>query len=446
MILYVICSLMLNLLYCTNIFQICRLYDDAPHKKSSLILVGFQFICCIFSRSTASIPELLLPCLAATVLTYLLLVINPVIFLRHKKQAAYVAVTLLVIDSICQSLLQLLLNCFSAKLVSPLLLKAFSILLNLVLLLFLLRMSEQRRVQIQEIILFIPNHLYILILITLFLMELLCAVSVFELKNTDFKNAIIVTTSFLLLPMVAVIIVLLFRNFSSKHYYEHTSDLMKNQLESQIQHYQKMDRNAYNRRAFLHDYRNHLLVIRSILQSGDSENAVRLVSELIEKSGAFSGSRGSFRSGNDVADAILENKCAAAADHQIGFQFEGVLSPDIPVFQLCTILSNALDNAIEACEHVQPDAKPAVSVQAAVAQQFQVLIISNPHANQTPSLKTTKEDKDAHGFGLYNIQKSVNDLGGNMDIRFLPDTYTIEIEFPLTPDLRKAGNQEPARA
>lgn len=58
-----------------------------------------------------------------------------------------------------------------------------------------------------------------------------------------------------------------------------------------------------------------------------------------------------FSSGNQIADSILSEKSESAANIGTQIQFSGFISDEIPAVDLCTMLSNALDNAIEACEN-----------------------------------------------------------------------------------------------
>lgn len=100
-----------------------------------------------------------------------------------------------------------------------------------------------------------------------------------------------------------------------------------------------------------------------------------------------------FSSGNQIADSILSEKSESAANIGTQIQFSGFISDEIPAVDLCTMLSNALDNAIEACEKLSLTDSAVITVKCAVVQNVQVIKLSNPNPdNKIPQkpLSSTK--------------------------------------------------------
>lgn len=85
-----------------------------------------------------------------------------------------------------------------------------------------------------------------------------------------------------------------------------------------------------------------------------------------------------FSSGNQIADSILSEKSESAANIGTQIQFSGFISDEISAVDLCTMLSNSLDNAIEACEKLSLTDSAVITVKCAVVQNVQVIKISNP--------------------------------------------------------------------
>ena len=138
-----------------------------------------------------------------------------------------------------------------------------------------------------------------------------------------------------------------------------------------------------------------------------------------------------FSSGNQIADSILSEKSESAANIGTQIQFSGFISDEIPAVDLCTMLSNALDNAIEACEKLSLTDSAVITVKCAVVQNVQVIKLSNPNPDNKNSTETSKLDKDNHGFGLYNIRRTVEKLGGEMRIPKQFPEFVLELEFPI---------------
>ncbi len=76
---------------------------------------------------------------------------------------------------------------------------------------------------------------------------------------------------------------------------------------------------------------------------------------------------------------LLSEKSESAANIGTQIQFSGFISDEIPAVDLCTMLSNALDNAIEACEKLSLTDSAVITVKCAVVQNVQVIKLSNPN-------------------------------------------------------------------
>ena len=86
----------------------------------------------------------------------------------------------------------------------------------------------------------------------------------------------------------------------------------------------------------------------------------------------------SFKSGNTIADAILNDKAAIAAQENFRLNFSGVISENVSAFDICTILSNALDNSIEACRRLKNAEERYIDVNCVLKNDMQMICISNP--------------------------------------------------------------------
>ncbi len=70
-----------------------------------------------------------------------------------------------------------------------------------------------------------------------------------------------------------------------------------------------------------------------------------------------------------------------------------------------------------------------IEIKCAILQNIQIIRISNP--NEKESTETTKPDKKNHGFGLYNIRKTVEKLNGQMHIPEKTPFFVLELEFNI---------------
>lgn len=178
-----------------------------------------------------------------------------------------------------------------------------------------------------------------------------------------------------------------------------------------------------------HDIKKHLSVIEALCAQGQYD-------KVISYTGNISHSyltNNCLISGNKIADIIIQTKMNTAQDYGIEFTFEGTLSgldsmsePDI-----CGLLANAYDNAIEAC-CTQDYAY--IHTKAHVTRNHTYIRICNSIPQKLPiknnQLKTTKQDKYKHGYGIEIMKQIVHKYHGSYTISSTDSEFILE--FILT--------------
>ena len=126
---------------------------------------------------------------------------------------------------------------------------------------------------------------------------------------------------------------------------------------------------------------------------------------------------------NSASELAQKNNCKII--------FDGSVSDEISVSNLCTILSNALDNSIEACSKIDSDETQIIDVKCVASELIQIIRISNPNLDNNAVTETSKADRKNHGFGLSNIRRTVERMDGQMIISSQYPTFVLEIEFKV---------------
>lgn len=200
-------------------------------------------------------------------------------------------------------------------------------------------------------------------------------------------------------------------------------------LKYQQSYYEELEENQKTVRKIRHDMKNHLSVIYSFIQNRDFEGAAKYFREL---SGELTVNNRIFCK-NSIVNAVLNSKYSAALDKKIDCFFnisiDGLLGIDD--VSLCSLFSNTLDNAIEACEKIQDISKRQISLKARYDKGFLSYEISNSKANPVTVKKdrfvTEKKDKSSHGFGVQNVRDVVDKYAGNLDIAYTDDRFTVTV-------------------
>lgn len=207
------------------------------------------------------------------------------------------------------------------------------------------------------------------------------------------------------------------------------------QLDMQLSHYNELIERNRDIRRFRHDYKNNLFSLSILLDNGRIDEAKEYISELFEK---LNNSGNKFSTGNHLADAIISEKSAAASKRDITIEIDGSIPENgITNYDLCTLLSNALDNAIEGCSGVAPY---SVKIRAVEDANAFALKIENPVAQRIEiknnSVKTSKSDKQNHGIGIGNIKNVVKKYNGFVELKCDDKAFTLEAMMKLRKDVQ----------
>ncbi len=275
---------------------------------------------------------------------------------------------------------------------------------------------------VKRIISQIPSYIYILILSNLYFIGFSATVNN-QLSPDRIEKAYIINIFILLsiLCSTAIIILLIFNVMLKKHS-EDNLNRLDSQIKLQISHYEKLDRHNAEMRRFRHDYRNHLRAILSLISMDETEEAREYISNIlnIEEIPKLS-----FDTGNCLADAILTDKSEQFSDGTI--DFKGIIPDSLDNADICTVLSNALDNAIEACVAC---GNKHIDINSNVKQGYFVITIANPTDMENFSGKipeTTKPDPSSHGYGLISIETIARKNNGRIKLNCENGRFTLSV-------------------
>lgn len=183
-------------------------------------------------------------------------------------------------------------------------------------------------------------------------------------------------------------------------------------------------------RSWKHDFQNHLEVLNTYL---NNKNYTEMEKYLAQISGEIEPLLHLYYTGNTVADAVLSNKLFIAHAKGIRVNASLVLPEKLGIsdVQLCSVLSNLLDNAIEAQDSVT---NPFINV--TIRQERGMLYIKIENASSgkykfnKKQLTTSKMTKD-HGIGIQQVKKIVENTRGIIDVQPQADLFTVKILIPL---------------
>lgn len=207
--------------------------------------------------------------------------------------------------------------------------------------------------------------------------------------------------------------------------------LLKQQMEIQTDSILALEKSYRVQRKATHDFRNQLQTINDLLVNGESDAALDYVQQLqgMQTTRIFS-----VNSHHAIIDAILNHKYQIAQEQGIDVQvrvndLSGVsLGTDV----LVVLLTNLLDNAIEACSQLPHDRIIQCRIIATDSIYLSIRNTSNPVTitdNCIPSSKVPRED---HGYGLSRIQYILNQLNAEFAFTYEDGWFEFVSEIPYS--------------
>lgn len=232
--------------------------------------------------------------------------------------------------------------------------------------------------------------------------------------GTEMKMYVLLCSISSLILIVTVIELVMQGN--KRAYYESVAALNEGYLKAEIKHFQAYQKTQTETRRVRHDMKNHM---QSLLYLAKEERYEELRKYLEDLSLSMEQIDMELHCGNSLADAICNEKNQLAVLKGISFEIEGRMPENTKIepVDICTIFSNALDNAIEALEN-EAIQKRWIKLEISCQGEILFLRFTNPVlSTQIENFKgnTTKTDRINHGFGLQNIRLSAEKYHGEIN-------------------------------
>ena len=184
------------------------------------------------------------------------------------------------------------------------------------------------------------------------------------------------------------------------------ADRMALQVKLANEHFGRLQVQYEQYRKLRHDYYNHINVIRSIT---DTEKREAYIDELTHK---IEDRNGIAFCSNAALDALLFNEKAQAdaAGVKITYKIGDLSEVKIPDLDVCTVLSNLLDNAVRGASECESERFVELVMTVSAGQL--VIRVTNSALAPKEDLSTTKKDKGSHGLGLSIVRETAEKYHG----------------------------------
>ena len=231
---------------------------------------------------------------------------------------------------------------------------------------------------------------------------------------------------FLLIALLNVLLYILMSKMQRDNMVKEEYKLLKSNISAQ----EKLALETMERysevRTLKHDMKHYLTVAAELISNEQSEEAKSYIESVLDEKIAPAGMV--VNTGSAVVDAVINSKISLCSEKGmstkciIDTQFEGSNDVDISI-----LLSNLLDNAINGCDK----SNPHIELVICKVKSMTYIAVKNSIAESVllnnPDLKTDKQNKSEHGFGIKSIKQIADKYDGSIEFKEENGVFIAEV-------------------
>ena len=182
-----------------------------------------------------------------------------------------------------------------------------------------------------------------------------------------------------------------------------------------------------------HDSRHHLRVLSGYARDGAYERLKEYLSALVDQS---PDAGEVFHCANYTANILLDFYAEQARSKNIAFHCDAQIPADLSCspLDLCVVLGNALQNALDACALQQPGEARYISLLARMVGSHLTLELKNSYDGvgvEREGRLLTRKDGPGHGLGVSSIQRVAEQYHGYCSATRTEGEFTLRVVLAL---------------
>lgn len=257
----------------------------------------------------------------------------------------------------------------------------------------------------------LKNFEFILMAI-MFILTFSIAIALVKIQMDSVNEDLLILISVFCIVITNIFIFYIMKKISKENKNNLKISLLELQLSEQKAMIQDAGHIGQEIKKAEHDLKHHLLSVLGIIKNNNPKEAEIYLQQLL---GEYETSIFKYITiDNSAINSILNFKIGRCHANNIDIKLE--IESDFSGFNdidICVLLSNLLDNAIEASASVS---NPQITVTIKNDKNYLCILVRNKInksvLKENKLLNTTKIDKDRHGFGLYSVSQIVDKYDG----------------------------------
>lgn len=196
-------------------------------------------------------------------------------------------------------------------------------------------------------------------------------------------------------------------------------------IEIENKNYELLEKSYSDMRTLKHDIENQIEVVKSLIEQDNKNSAEMVLKNVCKK---LNSAGVVCYTGESIIDSILNIKVKTASEMGINVvRCINVREFCLDKIELCRVLGNALDNAVEGCQR-SGNNDPHIFIEIQQIEDKIAIEISNSSDKvDLNNLQTSKHNKSVHGIGMDSIRASVRILGGFMNYDYKNGVFFLKM-------------------
>ncbi|NEW08329.1 sensor histidine kinase [Paenibacillus sp. SYP-B3998] len=238
-------------------------------------------------------------------------------------------------------------------------------------------------------------------------------ISINQLNILTYKDAYSFISVIVLL-FLNVMIVYIFDTIIDKFQFMHENAQLQHQMDYQDANYEKVVHSFKSIKRIIHDTNQQFLYIEECIKRNELATALEHIKTTLNK---VEGAYQRVNTGNLVIDALVTNTLNIGQANGIRIDTKlNLYSQEIHIdrYDLCVVIGNMLDNAIEASKKLKIAEDRYILIKIHSTESNLLIHIMNHMENEVTDLHSQKPNPEFHGIGLTNIARICDKYGGHM--------------------------------
>ena len=275
-----------------------------------------------------------------------------------------------------------------------------------------------------------------IMILSAFMITFLIGISMYMITVGGKTTEYIYVAVTLLISCLDAVIFIFLRKMNRTSQIEKERDIMEIQLQRQQDEMQHLQQQYEEISILRHDFRNGIDCLCGMIEQGDCSGALAYAKRFKERK--VNTILSQVQCSSTMLNAVVNAKFNDAQSKGIDTSLRLVVQiPHDLEFDLSIMLSNLLDNAIEACEKNPSNAQILLTI-SEEAGYYRIVVRNTIAASvlkKNQELKTEKANKKLHGWGLRSVTDLVSKRNGLIDFYEKEGMFYVDILLPIEENL-----------